>query len=171
MYRRNFFKGVSKGFLQGVFVKREIKTCCAAQTEAAGEQLGKELAEKNKPEVVAFFGGMGMGKTAFIRGLCRGVGYDGDVSSPTFAIVHEYEGGKKTVYHFDMYRISGVEDLYSCGFFDYLGQGILAVEWSENIVGALPDDCLKVEIKRGDGDDCRIITVERMGEQADPAGQ
>ena len=144
-------------------MKREIKTCCAAQTEAAGEQLGKELAEKNEPEVVAFFGGMGMGKTAFIRGLCRGVGYNGDVSSPTFAIVHEYEGGKKTVYHFDMYRISGVEDLYSCGFFDYLGQGILAVEWSENIVGALPDDYLKVEIKRGDGDDCRVITVEQMG--------
>ena len=138
---------------------KEFISESAAQTESAGEKLGKDIAKAGSPVVVAFFGGMGMGKTAFIRGLCRGLGYEGDVSSPTFAIVHEYDGGVMPIYHFDMYRISDVEDLYSCGFFDYLDTGVLAVEWSENVVKALPKNSVKVEIKRGKSEHQRIITV------------
>ena len=141
-------------------MKRELVTCSAAETEAAGQRLGERLAEKNRPAVIAFFGGMGMGKTAFVRGLCKGVGYDGEVSSPTFAVVHEYEGGRLTVYHFDMYRISDSEDLYSCGFYDYLGRGILACEWSENIEQALPPDAIRIEISRGKNDSQRKILLE-----------
>ena len=141
-------------------MKKEFITLSAAETEAAGEKLGKELAKQKQPAVIAFFVGMGMGKTAFVRGLCRGVGYKGEVSSPTFAVVHEYEGGVLPVYHFDMYRISDAEDLYSCGFYDYLGCGILALEWSENIVEALPEDFIKIEISRGNADNVRKFVVE-----------
>lgn len=85
-----------------------------------------------------------MGKTAFVRGMAAGRGLTAEVSSPTFALVHEY-GGIPPLVHFDMYRVSGWEDLYSTGFFDYIDMGcILAVEWSENIEAALPEDVIRV---------------------------
>lgn len=132
-------------------------------TDSAGqtEELGARLAEKLRGgEVIALFGGMGMGKTAFTRGLCRGLGIRGGVSSPTFALVHEYRG-KYSVYHFDMYRVSGWDDLYSTGFFDYLESGgVLVVEWSENIEAALPENAIRVEIRRGAGENSRIFRME-----------
>lgn len=127
------------------------------ETQALAARLGEKL---KGGEVLAFTGGMGMGKTAFTRGLMEGLGGGGEVSSPTFAIVNEYQG-RLTVDHFDMYRISGWEDLYSTGFFDYLGTDcVLVIEWSENVAGALPEDVIAVDIRPGEGDNDRIITIE-----------
>lgn len=123
------------------------ETHSAAETEAAGEALAKEL---QGGQVVALFGGMGMGKTAFVRGVARGLGLSAEVSSPTFAIVHDY-GGTPPLVHFDMYRISGWEDLYTTGYYDYLDMGaILIVEWSENIEAALTADAIRLRISAPD---------------------
>ncbi len=132
----------------------------AQETEQIGEQLAQTLCGN---EVIALFGGLGMGKTAFTRGLARGLGVNDGVSSPTFALVNEYRG-KYMIYHFDMYRVQTWEDLYSTGFFDYLDNGVLVIEWSENIEGALPDNALRVTIGRGDRDDQRIIEIEETVE-------
>lgn len=128
-----------------------------SQTEAIAETLGKTL----KPgTVVAYFGGLGMGKTAFTRGLAKGMGITADVSSPTFAIVNDY-GGNPPLVHFDMYKVDSWDDLYSSGFFDYLDMGaILAVEWSENIENALPEGTVRVTINQGENENQRIITIE-----------
>lgn len=112
-------------------------------------------------EVIAFYGDLGMGKTCFVTGLAEGLEFCGEVSSPTFAIINEYLGGRLDLYHFDMYRISGWEDLYSTNYFEYMESGgVLAVEWSENIEAALPKDVIKVTIKRLD-ETKREITIER----------
>lgn len=112
--------------------------------------LGKNLAEDlPKGSVVAFIGGLGMGKTAFTTGLVHGLKIDADVSSPTFAICNTYIGDDNTLHHFDMYRVDGWDDLYSTGFFDFLEtDSYMAVEWSENIYGALPDDTTIIEFER-----------------------
>lgn len=127
------------------------------QTEEFAMKLGKRL---NGGEVIAFFGGLGMGKTRFTAGLAKGMGIDEYVSSPTFALVNEYEG-EIPLCHFDMYRITTFDDLCSTGFFDYLDNGsVLAIEWSENIENALPEDKLiKIEIIKGESDDERIIRM------------
>ncbi len=111
-------------------------------------------------KVIAMFGDLGAGKTAFTRGFTKGLGINCDVSSPTFALVNEYRGERKTVYHFDMYRISGWDDLYSTGYFDYLDEGAtLIIEWSENIEAVLPDDCVRITINKTDDENERIIEV------------
>ncbi len=97
-------------------------------------------------EIIAMYGGLGAGKTAFTRGLVKGLGSEDDVSSPTFALVHEYRG-KCPVYHFDMYRITSADDLYSTGFYDYEGCGVMIIEWSENIEEDLPDERIDIHIK------------------------
>ena len=89
------------------------------------------------------------------------MGFSDEVSSPTFAIVHEYLGGRLPLYHFDMYRVESWEDLASCGFFDYLEMGgVLAVEWSENIENALPDTALRLIFERGEQPDERFLELE-----------
>lgn len=126
------------------------------------QELGRRLGEKlKKGDVVAYFGPMGMGKTAFTHGLAQGLGIDDSlVSSPTFALVHEYRGEKNTLYHFDMYRISTWDDLYSTGFFDYLDMNeILAVEWSENIENALPEESIRINFSHGENENDRIIEI------------
>ena len=106
-----------------------------------------------------------MGKTCFTRGLARGLGYKGEVTSPTFALINEYIGGRLPLYHYDMYRVSGWEDLYSTGFFDYIEcGGVIAAEWSENIEGALPENTVYVEFKSL-GENSREITVWRKCKQ------
>ena len=111
------------------------------------EEIAFQLAQTLKgTEIIAMFGGLGAGKTAFTRGLARGLGINDGVSSPTFALVHEYEG-KSNLYHFDMYRINTFDDLYTTGFFDYMDNGVMIIEWSENIENVLPDNCIKVYIK------------------------
>lgn len=137
------------------------------QTEAFAEEFAETL---KSGDVVALFGGLGMGKTAFVRGLARGLGVTCAVSSPTFALMHEY-GGRVPLWHFDMYRIASLDGLYSTGFFDYLeGGGVLAVEWAENIEAALPESAVRVRLERG-GSDCeRIITIEERGFTDESAG-
>lgn len=126
------------------------------ETEALGERLSKTL---KCGTVVAFFGGLGMGKTAFTKGIAKGLNAKRDVSSPTFSIVNDY-GGNPPLYHFDMYRVESWDDIYSSGFFDfYENGGVLAVEWSENIENALPENTIRVEFQRGEHDTQRIITI------------
>lgn len=138
----------------------EIITNSAAETEAFAENFAKELVGG---EVIAFKGSMGMGKTCFTRGLARGLGFTGQVTSPTFALVNEYIGGRLSLYHFDMYRIESWEDLYSSGFFDYKeAGGVIAAEWSENIEGALDDDTIEVKFERID-ENTRKITINKGG--------
>ena len=122
--------------------------------------MAQRLAQDLKGgEVVAFTGGMGAGKTAFTRGLVMGLGAGDVVSSPTFALVNEYQG-RLTVEHFDMYRVESWDDLYSTGFFDYSDAGcILAVEWSENVEGALPEEALRFRFARRE-DGAREIACE-----------
>jgi len=122
--------------------------------------LGARLSQAmERGGVVAMFGGLGMGKTAFVRGMAQGRGLDAEVSSPTFALVQDY-GGKPPLIHFDMYRIETWDDLYATGFFDYIDMGaILAVEWSEQIEGALPEEFVRVTFERL-SDEERRITIE-----------
>lgn len=135
----------------------EVISKSPEQTEEFASRLGKAL---SGGETIAFFGGLGMGKTRFTAGLAKGMGISQDVSSPTFSLVHEYRGGIP-LYHFDMYRINTYDDLCSTGFFDYLDWGgVLAVEWSENIENALPEDKLiRIEILRGENDEFRILRM------------
>ncbi len=125
------------------------------------EHLGSLLAEKLSPgDCVAFTGDLGSGKTVFCRGLVKSLGFTGSITSPTFSIVNEYRGGKYNIAHFDMYRISTEDQLYSTGFYDYLDDDfILLIEWSENVESFLEDISFKVDIQ-GSGNDRRIITVE-----------
>ena len=127
-----------------------------ADTERYGEILASEL---RGGTVVALFGGLGMGKTAMVRGIARGLKLNAEVSSPTFALVHDY-GGTPPLVHFDMYRISGWEDLCTTGYYDYLDAGaILVIEWSENVEGALPENTLRIRIS-AESDDVRLIERE-----------
>ena len=130
------------------------------RSEAETSELGARLAARCVGgTVVAFFGGLGMGKTAFVRGMARVLSPNAHVSSPTFALVNDY-GGTPPLVHFDMYRITGWEDLDTTGYYDYQDQGaILAVEWSENIEGALPENAVRVTFQRLSDTD-REITVE-----------
>lgn len=132
-----------------------ITTHSPKETIAAGERLAKLL---HGGDLLAYTGEMGAGKTTFTIGLAKGLGLDAWVSSPTFALVHEYEG-KLPLCHFDMFRITTQDDLYSTGFFDYLDSGrVIAVEWSENIESALPSPHITVAFTKGE-DDTRTITV------------
>ena len=132
-----------------------------SHNELETEQIGAALAKRLSPNtVLAYRGGLGMGKTAFTRGLTRGLGCSGRVTSPTFTIVKEYEG-PVPLFHFDMYRIGDEDDLYSVGFYDYLSHGICLCEWSENIPYALPELSIKTDIARTNIDtpDERRISV------------
>ena len=126
------------------------------ETEHIGEMLGRRL---RPGTVVAYRGGLGMGKTAFTRGLARGLGCAGRVTSPTFTIVNEYDGATP-LFHFDMYRLTSAEDLFDIGWEDYLTRGgVCAVEWSERVDDAMPADTLWVDIARGTDESDRIITI------------
>lgn len=129
----------------------------AEETERFGEALAQEL---RAGDVLAFTGSLGMGKTAFTRGLARGLGCRGRVTSPTFTIVNEYEG-KTPLFHFDMYRLGSSDELFDIGWDDYLARGgVCAVEWSERVSDALPEDTIFVDIARGEeGENTRVITV------------
>ena len=135
----------------------EYITHSKEETVALGRRLGAKL--KNH-DIIFYTGGLGMGKTAFTRGLAAGLGYKGRVTSPTFTIVNEYEGGRLSLFHFDMYRLNSADDLFDIGWEDYLARGgVCAVEWSENVADALPENTVRVRIDR-DGDTGRRITIE-----------
>ena len=135
----------------------EYVTNSPEETESAGARLAQRL----KPgAVVAFTGDLGAGKTAFVRGMARGLGISDRVTSPTFTIVNEYEGGRLPLLDFDMYRLGSADELFDIGWEDYLARdGVCAVEWSENIAGALEDGCIRVDIRRGEWDGQRRITI------------
>ena len=116
-------------------------------------------------EVIAFRGNLGAGKTCFTRGLADGLGFKGNVTSPTFALINEYLGGRLNIFHFDMYRISSWDELYSSGFFEYCEQGgVVVAEWSENIENALPDNTIYIDIENN-GETERKISVFHKEEQ------
>ena len=134
-----------------------------SHNEIETEAIAARLAATLEPgSVVAYQGGLGMGKTAFTRGLASGLGYPGRVTSPTFTIVNEYEGGRLPLFHFDMYRLADSDALFDIGWEDYLERGgVCAVEWSELVADALPSDTVYVTITRcPDQDSWRTITIE-----------
>ena len=134
----------------------EYITHSPAETEAVGEALAKTL---RPGTVLAFRGDLGAGKTAFTRGLARGLGCTERVTSPTYTIVNEYTSGRLPLFHFDMYRLRSSEDLFDIGWEDYLERGgVCAVEWSENVADAL-DGAIWITIEKT-GDDSRKITIE-----------
>lgn len=139
--------------------------CLLSSSPELTMKIAAKLADSlSGGEIIALKGGLGMGKTCFVKGLAAGLGFSGEVTSPTFAIVNEYVGGRLDLYHFDMYRITGWDDLYSTGYFEYLDSGgVVAVEWSENIAGALESDkVITVEIERVSENE-RKITVSGDG--------
>ena len=127
------------------------------ETEQFGEEVAKSL---RGGDVLAFTGSLGMGKTAFTRGLARGLGCCGRVTSPTFTIVNEYDG-KTPLFHFDMYRLGSSDELFDIGWDDYLARGgVCAVEWSENVEDAL-QDAIRITIEKDSlVPDTRHITIE-----------
>ena len=130
------------------------------ETEALGQALVQKLAPG---AVVAFSSDLGAGKTAFVRGMAQGLGITQRVTSPTFTIVNEYEGGRLPLFHFDMYRLHSAEELFDIGWEDFLSRGgICAVEWSENIQEALEPGTVYVDIRRGQGEQERIISIKGM---------
>ena len=136
----------------------EFVTHSREETAALGGRLADAL---KTGRVVAFTGDLGAGKTAFVSGMARALGVEERVTSPTFTIVNEYEGGRLPLFHFDMYRLGDADELFHIGWEDYLARGgICAVEWSENVAEALEPDAVRVSIVRGDGDSDRMITIE-----------
>ena len=134
-------------------------TASEAETEALGEQLGRALPSCGV--VIALYGELGAGKTAFVRGLGRALGAEDDVVSPTFTIVNEYRGDRE-LFHFDMYRLAGAEELFGIGWDDYLGrEGVCAVEWSENVPEAFDGTEIRVTMEKT-GETGRKITVEGL---------
>ena len=133
------------------------------ETEAIGESLGRRL---RGGEIVAYYGGLGAGKTAFTRGLARGLDISARVTSPTYTIVNEYTGGRLPLFHFDMYRLGSSDELFDIGWEDYLLRGgVCAVEWSENVRDAM-EDAITVSIEKTD-DETRRITIEGRTDHAD----
>lgn len=134
----------------------EFLTHAPEDTEALGAALGKILSPGT---VLAYEGDLGAGKTAFTRGLARGLGCDEPVTSPTYTIVNEYLSGRLPLFHFDMYRLTSADDLWDIGWEDYLERGgICAVEWSENVADAM-EDAIRIRIEKL-GDEERRITIE-----------
>ena len=132
------------------------------ETEKIGASLGKILTPGT---VIAYRGDLGAGKTAFTRGLARGLGYRDLVTSPTYTIVNESLGGRLPLFHFDMYRLASADDLWDIGWDDYLDRGgICAVEWSENVAEALEDPIL-ITIEKT-GEESRRITIEGVDDHA-----
>ena len=127
-----------------------------AETEQVGAALGRILSPGT---VLAYRGDLGAGKTAFTRGLARGLGYQEPVTSPTYTIVNEYLGGRLPLFHFDMYRLASSDDLWDIGWEDYLDRGgVCAVEWSENVEDAM-EGAIWVTIEKT-GEESRKITIE-----------
>ena len=141
----------------------EFITNSPQETEALGQKLGQMLPAGT---VIAYRGDLGAGKTAFTRGLARGLGIQDPVTSPTYTIVNEYLGGRVPLFHFDMYRLHSADDLFDIGWDDYLErQGIRAVEWSENVEEALENPLVVTICKTGE--ESRKITLEGGPQIAD----
>ena len=138
------------------------------RTPEETERLGEALAARLRPgDIVAYLGGLGAGKTAFTRGVARGLGVSDRVTSPTYTIVNEYLGGRLPLFHFDLYRLTSADELFEIGWEDYLGRGgVLCVEWSEH-GGEAMDGAIRVALRRGGDGGTREITVDGGGRFAD----
>lgn len=135
-------------------------TASCAETEAVGASLAAALTASKRPSAfIAMFGDLGVGKTAFVRGFVSAL-TAARVKSPTYSVVNEYRGGAVPIFHFDVYRIDGEDDLYSTGFYDYIDRGYLLCEWSEKIPFALPAARIEVHIEKIDDGDGRKITIK-----------
>ncbi|MBO7176548.1 MAG: tRNA (adenosine(37)-N6)-threonylcarbamoyltransferase complex ATPase subunit type 1 TsaE [Clostridia bacterium] len=145
----------------------------AAQTETLGRTLAEQmLADETLPPFIALYGDLGVGKTAFVRGFTSRISPEALVRSPTFALVNEYRAKPRSVFHFDMYRITDEDDLFSIGYYDYLNRpGICLVEWSENIPYAIPEMYIRVVIEKSDPaqPDLRTVIIELTDEAPDGA--
>ena len=133
-----------------------------SESPAETHMIAKKIGAAIRPGTcIAYFGGMGAGKTTFTRGLAEGMGLPDIVSSPTFALVNEYHAANcVSVYHFDMYRVTSPEALESTGFWDYpLEDSVFVIEWAENIIDELPEPLIRIRIE-GNGDQPRSITIE-----------
>ena len=137
----------------------KFHTKSVEETEEVAKELAKKLNGK-RPELIAMFGDLGVGKTAFVRGLANILAPNTRIKSPTYTIVNEHNGANIPLYHFDMYRIEDEDELYSIGFFDYVQKGICVIEWSENIEELIPKDAYRVTSERAESENERIITIE-----------
>ena len=127
------------------------------ETESLGQRLGQTV---QPGTLIAYTGDLGAGKTAFTRGLARGLGVTARVTSPTFTIVNEYEGGRLPLFHFDLYRLGSSDELWDIGWEDYLARGgVCAVEWSERCEDVLEESVVRIDLRRGSSEDQRIITI------------
>ena len=136
----------------------QIRTVSPEETEA----IGRKIAAKLLPgDIIAYYGDLGAGKTAFTRGLAAGLGVTEQVTSPTYTIVNEYLSGRLPLFHFDMYRLGSADDLFDIGWEDYLARGgVCAVEWSENVEEALTG-AIRITISKDPADEnVRTITIE-----------
>lgn len=144
----------------------EVETNSAEETRGFGEKLGREL---GPGDVVALLGDLGSGKTCLIQGVCRGLGVQGVVNSPSYTIINEYMG-RCPVYHLDFYRLHGREDLLALGYEEYFyGEGVCLIEWAEKAADLLPPQRFEVSLERGMGTR-RRITIRRVDEDAGLGG-
>ena len=139
--------------MEKVYHCRSTADTAAAAREIAGLLKGTET--------IAYFGNLGAGTTTFTRFLCEAFGVEDEVTSPTFAMVHEYHG-PFPIYHFDMYRVDGPDRLYSTGYYDYLGCGLMLIEWSENMESELPADAWRLTLTYGEEEGERILRLENQ---------
>ncbi len=132
------------------------------ETVTIAENFAKTL---QKGDIVCLYGGLGAGKTAFVSGVAKGLGYQGYTSSPTFTLMNEYIAALP-IYHFDVYRIAGSDEMEAVGIDDYLfGDGVCLIEWPDKIADLLPEAVIRVEIQKSDkNENQRIITIERERE-------
>lgn len=146
----------------------QLQTASAEETEAFGALMAQKMNDDTDiPPFIALYGDLGVGKTAFVRGFASVIAPNSAVRSPTFALVNEYRAKPRPLFHFDMYRITDEDDLYSIGFYDYQDRnGICLVEWSENIPYALPERYVRVQIEKNHADrpNDRLITAEIIGD-------
>ena len=134
------------------YLCNSLKDTQKAAQEIAGMLKGNEI--------IAYFGNLGAGKTTFTRFLCEAFGVEEEITSPTFAMVHEYHSGPFPIYHFDMYRVEGAESLFSTGYYDYLGTGLMLIEWSEHIESELPADAWRLTLTYGEREGERNLRLE-----------
>ena len=141
-------------------MEKIFHTQSVEETEGVGCALAR-LLDAGKPHFIAMYGDLGVGKTAFVRGLASVLAPSARVKSPTYTVVNKYDGGILPLYHLDVYRINDEDELYSIGFDDYVNTGICVVEWSENIPESIPSDAIYVRIeKEGENFEKRKITIE-----------
>lgn len=134
------------------------------QNELDTREFGKELAQKLKPgDVVALIGDLGTGKTTLTKSIAEGLGITEMITSPTFTIVQEYTEGRLPLYHFDVYRLNDLEEMFELGYEEYFfGQGVCVVEWADQIMEIIPEDAVVIRIEYGAGEEERIYEIENL---------